>query len=150
MYSDNIFYIPDTPQRKGLAYISHHILVREKDRSHHFSGEYGRVLIDNISEESPYFEVAGGVGRPIDIQKFMERFWELQHHPAIARFVPYGCGVAVLARVADVDMRITSFDTYYGDRHDKLVDSLAPGDVVYLSTGDGADWLSIADAIDRF
>lgn len=150
MNSDNVFYIPDTPHRKGLAYISHHILARETDRSHHFNSDYGRLLIDNVSDETPYFEVVGGAGKPIDIQTFMERFWELQRHPAIKRFVPYGHGVAVLARVADVDLRLTSFDTYYGERHDKYVDRLSPGDVVYLSTNSGANWLSIADAIDRF
>lgn len=150
MNSDSIFYIPDTPHRKGLAYISQPLLARENGRRHHFTGEYGRLLIDNVSDGTPYFEVVGGVGKPVDIQKFMERFWELQQHPAIKRFVPYEAGVAVLARVVDVDLRLTSFDTYYGERFDKLVDRLSPGDVVYLSTSSGANWLSIADAIDRF
>lgn len=150
MNSDNIFHIPDTPQRKGLAYISHYLLTKVGDRSHQFNSDYGRLLIDNVSDETPYFEVVGGVGKPIDVRTFMERFWELQRHPAIKRFVPYEHGVAVLARVTDVDLRLTTFDTYYGERHDKLIDRLSPGDVVYLSTDSGANWLSIEDAIDRF
>lgn len=145
----NIFHIPDTPTKKGLAYIPRCILGDEK-RSGYFNSNYGRVLVDDLWSAGPFFEVMGGTATTIDEKTFCERFWDLQDHPAVKRFVPFKYGIAVLARVSDVDLRLTTFDTYYGDRHDKLVENLMPGDIVYLGTGNGADWLTVVEAIQRF
>lgn len=145
----NIFHIPDIPTKKGLAYIPRHVLGDEK-RSGYFNSHYGRILVDDLWSAGPFFEVVNGTARTIDEREFNERFWELQDHPAIKRFVPIHHGIAVLARVVDVDLRCTTFQTYYGDSFDKVTDSFMPGDVIYVGNVDGLDWLSIVEAINRF
>ena len=145
----NIFHIPDTPTKKGIAYIPKKLLGDEK-RSAYFNSQYGRVLVDDLWSAGPHFEVSGGTANTIEAKAFDERFWEHQDHPAIKRFIPLGAGLAVLAQVVDVDLRCTTFMTYYGDRVDKVTDAFMPGDVVYLGTFGGLEWLPVVEAIQRF
>lgn len=144
----NVFHIPDTPTLMGLVYIPSDF-EREK-RSAHVSSNYGRVLVDDLWSTGPYFEVLGGTAKPITEVAFCERFWTLQEHPAIKRFVPLESGIAVLAKVLYVDGRCTVLETYYGDKINKLNVNLNPGDVVYTCNDESHYWLPVAEAIKRF
>lgn len=144
----NVFHIPDTPTQKGLVYIPSNF--GNEKRSAHANSSYGRVLIDDLWSSGPFFEVMGGVAKPIDEKTFCERFWELQEHPAIKRFVPLEAGIAVLAKVLYVEGHSTILETYYGDKINKLHVSLKTGDIVYACNDGSHYWLSVAEAIKRF